>query len=167
LDADGKRKAQGTVGDERTRQLLTYVGRPLIVAEATGQCLEILLPGVHTRFHLVQSARSGERPTWPTRRLAPRPGSEEALRQHIDAVRHGRPQFERMTDEVAADTREQLLLEQAILARFGPLRAMSFRGATWLDSDIYMVQFANGTAEWRIRLVKDGKIGGIALGPQY
>jgi hypothetical protein len=30
-----------------------------------------------------------------------------------------------------------------------------------------MVQFANGTAEWRIRLVKDGKIGGIALGPQY
>ena len=167
LDADGKRKAQGTVGDERTRQLLTYVGRPVIVADAAGQCLEILLPGVHTRFHLVQSARSGERPTWPTRRLAPRPGSEEALRQHIDAVRHGRPQFERMTEEVAADTREQLLLEQAILARFGPLRAMSFRGATWLDSDIYMVQFANGTAEWRIRLVKDGKIGGIALGPQY
>jgi hypothetical protein len=167
LDAEGKRTPQGTVGDVRTRPLLTYVGRPLIVADAAGQCLEIVLPGVHTRFHLVESVRPGERLTWPTRRLAPRPGSEEALRRHIDAVRRGRPQYERMTEEVAADTREQLLLEQAILAKLGPLRAMSFRGATWLDSDIYMVQFANGSAEWRIRLVKDGKIGGIALGPQY
>jgi beta-lactamase regulating signal transducer with metallopeptidase domain len=167
LDGDGKRKAQGSIGEDRTRQLVTYVGRPLIIADAAGQCLEIVLPGVHTRFHLVESVRSGERPIWPTRRLAPRPDSEEALRQHIDAVRHGRPQYELMTEEVAADTREQLLLEQAILAKLGPVRAMSFRGATWLDSDIYMVQFANGSAEWRIRLVKDGKIGGIALGPQY
>jgi beta-lactamase regulating signal transducer with metallopeptidase domain len=167
LDPDGKRKARGSIGEDRTRQLLTYVGRPLIVADAAGQCLEILLPGMHTRFHLVQSARPVGRPAWLTRRLAPRPGSEEALRQHIDAVRRGRPQYERMTEEVAADTREQLLLEQAILARLGPVRAMSFRTATLLDSDLYMVQFANGSAEWRIRLVKDGKIGGLALGPQY
>jgi hypothetical protein len=167
LDGEGKRKALGSIGDDRSRQLLTYVGRPLIIADAVGQCLEIVLPGVHTRFHLVESVAPGERPVWPTRRLAPRPGSEEALRQHIDAVGRGRPQYERMTEEVAADTRQQLLLEQAILAKLGPVRAMSFRAVTALDCDLYMVQFANGSAEWRIRLVKDGKIGGIALGPQY
>ena len=34
-------------------------------------------------------------------------------------------------------------------------------------NDIYIVHFANGSAEWRIGLVKEGKIGRIALGPQY
>ena len=72
-----------------------------------------------------------------------------------------------MSEEVAAETREQVLLQQAILAKLGPLRAMSFRTATALDSDVYMAQFANGAAEWRIRLLKDGRIGGLALGPQY
>jgi hypothetical protein len=43
---------------------------------------------------------------------------------------------------------------------------VSFRGVTSMGSDIYMVHFANGTAEWRIGLVKDGTIGRIALGPQ-
>ena len=47
------------------------------------------------------------------------------------------------------------------------LRAMSFRGVTPLDNDLYMVHFANGTAEWRIGLVKERTIGRIALGPQY
>jgi hypothetical protein len=37
---------------------------------------------------------------------------------------------------------------------------------TSLGSDIYMAHFANGSAEWRIGLVKDGAIGRIALGPQ-
>ena len=37
---------------------------------------------------------------------------------------------------------------------------------TNMGSDIYMAHFANGTAEWRIGLVKDGTIGRIALGPQ-
>ena len=44
---------------------------------------------------------------------------------------------------------------------------MSFRGVSGLGSDVYVVQFANGSAEWRIGLAKDGTIGRIALGPQY
>ena len=43
---------------------------------------------------------------------------------------------------------------------------MSFRGVTSMGNDIYMVNFTNGAAEWRIGLVKDGMIGRIALGPQ-
>jgi hypothetical protein len=67
---------------------------------------------------------------------------------------------------VAAQTRRTLALDRAILARFGALRAVSFRGVTPIGSDVYMTHFANGSAEWRIGLVKNGSIGRIALGPQ-
>jgi beta-lactamase regulating signal transducer with metallopeptidase domain len=168
LDAEGKRRAQGTIGDNRSRFLLTYVGQPLIVADATGRCVEIVSPGVLTRFLLVQSARAGEPYVAPrSARVMPRKGSEEALRRHIDAVARGAPHYEEMTEEVGAETRQQLLRDQAILAKLGPMRAMSFRAVSALDSDVYMARFANGTAEWRIRLLDDGRIGGIALGPQY
>jgi hypothetical protein len=95
------------------------------------------------------------------------PGSEDALRRYVDALGRGEPNYDQMTPEVAAQTRQQLLLNQAILAKLGPLRAVSFRGVTPLGNDIYMVHFANGSAEWRIGLVKEGRIGRIALGPQY
>jgi beta-lactamase regulating signal transducer with metallopeptidase domain len=167
LDSDGTRKPYGTIGADHTRPLLTRAGRPVIVADAAGRCLEILVPGVRTRFLLVQSDQPTAEPAWPLQRVAPRPGSEETLRQHIEALARGEPRYDHMSEEVAADTRAQLLLQQAILARLGPLRAMSFRTATALDSDVYMAQFANGAAEWRIRLLKDGRIGGLALGPQY
>jgi hypothetical protein len=88
------------------------------------------------------------------------------LRQYIEAVSIGRPDYGRMTAEVAEQTRLQLPFDQAILARLGALRAMSFRGVTALDSDIYIAQFANGAAEWRIG-VKNGTITKIALGPNF
>jgi hypothetical protein len=72
-----------------------------------------------------------------------------------------------MTPDVAARTRQQLPFDQAILAKLGALRALSFRGVSALGSDIYMVHFANGTAEWRIGLSRNGSIARIALGPQY
>jgi hypothetical protein len=95
-------------------------------------------------------------------RTAPLAGSEELLRQYIEALGRGEPNYDRMTSEVAAQTRQQLPLNQAILSRLGALRAVSFRGVSSLGSDIYMAHFANGSAEWRIGLVKDGTIGRIA-----
>ena len=59
-----------------------------------------------------------------------------------------------------------LPFNQAILTRLGALRAISFRGVTRMGNDVYMAHFANGTAEWRIGLAKDGAIARIALGPQ-
>jgi len=35
-----------------------------------------------------------------------------------------------------------------------------------MGNDVYMAHFANGTAEWRIGLAKDGTIARISLGPQ-
>ena len=97
---------------------------------------------------------------------APLAGSEEMLRQYIEGLGRGEPNYDRMTSEVAAQTRAQLPFNQAIVSRLGALRAVSFRGVTSMGSDIYMAHFANGMAEWRIGLVRDGSIGRIALGPQ-
>ncbi|HML11717.1 MAG TPA: hypothetical protein VK456_00340, partial [Xanthobacteraceae bacterium] len=168
LGGEGTRKAQGTVGDSRIGSVLTHVGQPLIVADAASNCLGIVLPGVVTRFLRVQPERGAELSVITGRtRVMPRAGSEEALHRYIEAIARGEPPYDEMTEEAAAEARQDLLVERAILARLGPLRAMSFRTATVLDSDIYMAQFANGAAEWRIRLLDDGRIAGIALGPQY
>jgi hypothetical protein len=94
-------------------------------------------------------------------------GSEERLRQYILSLGRGQPDYDRMTAEVAIQTRQQLPVNQAILTRLGELRAVSFRGVTQLGGDIYIAHFANGSAEWRISLAKDGSIGRILLGPQF
>jgi hypothetical protein len=168
LDFEGKRRRSVSIGDDRSAPILTYIRRPWVVTDASGQCLEIIQPGHSTRYLSIEPPGSGEPSVRPaSRRTSPTPGSEDALRRYIDALGRGEPDYDRMTPEVAAETRGQLLLNQAILTRLGALRAMSFRGVSPLGSDIYTVHFANGSAEWRIGLVKQGRIGRVALGPQY
>jgi hypothetical protein len=121
------------------------------------------MPGQSTRFLTIPDAHEKAAP----QRTSPMSGSEQALRRYIDALRRGEPNYDDMTPQIAAYTRQQLVLNQAILARLGTLRAMSFRTVTTNGADVYFVHFANGSAEWRIRLVKQGRIGRIALGPQY
>jgi hypothetical protein len=161
LDAEGKRAAFGTIGEEMTFPVTTYVDSPWVIADGAGKCLEIVLPGRQTRLHTVE-ANGAVQP-----RTVPLAGSEATLRGYIEAVGRGAPDYDRMTSEVAAQTRQQLPFNQAILSRLGALRAMSFRGVSGLGSDVYFVQFANGSAEWRIGMARDGTIGRIALGPQY
>jgi len=168
LDAEGKRAAQSVIGDNMSSSVLTTVDSPWVVADTSGTCLEILLAGQRTRFHTVEATAAGrqaERSAPP--RTAPQAGSEDMLRQYIAALGRGEPDYDRMTSEVATQTRQQLPLNQAILTRLGALRAVSFRGVSKLGNDIYIAHFANGSAEWRIGLVNDGTIGRIALGPQY
>lgn len=168
LDAEGKRAAHGTIGDNMSSSVLTNVDSPWIIADASGQCLQIVLPGQRTRYYTVEASEAGGQPEHSASpRTTPLAGSEEMLRRYIEAVGRGEPDYDRMTSEVAAQTRRQLPLNQAILTNLGALRAVSFRGVTALGSDVYIAHFANGSAEWRIGLVKDGTIGRIALGPQY
>jgi hypothetical protein len=166
LAADGARRKESVIGNNMTSSFFTTVNSPWVIADKFGQCVEILLPGRQTRFHNVDRPRPGERLGRVARRAVPIANGEEMLRQYIDAVTIGRPIYDRMTAEVAEQTRLSLPFDQAILARLGALRAMSFRGVTALDSDIYIAQFANGSAEWRIG-VKNGTITKIALGPSY
>jgi len=167
LDFEGKRSRYVMIGDDRSAPILTYIGHPWVVTDTSGQCLEIIMPGQGTRFVTITSDAREQAVRSAPRRTSPMPGSEQALRQYIDALGRGEPNYDDMTPQVAAETRQQLLLNQAILAKLGALRAMSFRGVGQSGNDIYVVHFANGSAEWRIGLVKEGKIGRIALGPQY
>jgi hypothetical protein len=162
LDAAGNRTAHGTIGDNMTSSVWTNVDSPWVIADASGKCLEIVQPGQRTRYHTIEESLANGQ----SRRTAPLAGSEEMLRRYIEAVGRGAPDYDRMTSEVAAQTRAQLPINQAIVTRLGALRAVSFRGVTNMGSDIYMAHFANGSAEFRIGLVKDGAIGRIALGPQ-
>ena len=168
LDADGKRLGQGAIAEDVSSQILTYVDNPVIVADASGKCLEIVLPGQQTRYHTVGESRAdGQLERAVSLRTAPQAGSEAMLRQYIEALARGEPDYDRMSSEVAAQTRQQLPFNQAILSRFGTLRSVTFRTVSAMGSDVYIAHFANGSAEWRIGLAKDGTIGRIALGPQY
>jgi hypothetical protein len=168
LDAEGKRAARRMIGEDMSFPIMTNVDSPWVIADASGKCLEIVLPGQQTRFHTVEESRAGGPPgrAMPPRTV-PQLGSEAMLREYIEAIGRGQPNYDRMTSEVAAQTHRQLPINQAILSRLGALRAMSFRGVSSLGSDVYIAHFANGSAEWRIGLVKHGAIGRIALGPQY
>jgi beta-lactamase regulating signal transducer with metallopeptidase domain len=167
LDGQGQRSRDVAVADERSVAILTSIGEPWIVTDTSGQCLEVVVPGRNTRALAIlpdvheQVARSSPR------RTSPLPGTEQALHQYIDGLRRGEPNYDRMTPQLATFTRQDLTLDRAILAKLGPLRAMSFRGVTTNGNDVYMAYFANGWAEWRIGLVKQGRIGRIALGPHY
>ncbi|RXH38289.1 M56 family metallopeptidase [Bradyrhizobium zhanjiangense] len=165
LNADGNRKAQ-IVRPNMTWFTTTTVNNPWMIADKFGRCLEIVMPGRQTRFHNVEASNIGAHPGRAARRAVPIANGEEMLRRYIEGVGRGQPDYEHMTSEVADITRQQLPFDQAILARLGALRAVSFRGVTALDSDIYIAQFANGSAEWRIG-VRNDTITKIALGPNF
>ncbi|MCK1387703.1 M56 family metallopeptidase [Bradyrhizobium sp. 21] len=166
LDADGNRRMQSVVRPNATWASTTSVNNPWVIADKAGRCLEVLMPGRQTRFHNVEASNLGVRPGRAARRAVPIANGEEMLRRYIEGVGKGQPDYDRMTPEVADITRQQLPFDQAILTRLGTLRAVSFRGVTALDSDIYVAQFANGSAEWRIG-VRNGTITKIALGPNF
>ncbi|WP_342739325.1 M56 family metallopeptidase [Bradyrhizobium sp. B117] len=166
LDAGGNRRMQSLVRPNATWAATTTVNNPWVIADKSGRCMEILVPGRQTRFHNVEASNIGAKPGRAARRAVPIANGEEMLRRYIESVGKGQPDYEHMTPEVADITRQQLPFDQAILARLGALRAVSFRGVTALDSDIYVAQFANGSAEWRIG-VRNGTITKIALGPNF
>ncbi|MDA9404623.1 M56 family metallopeptidase [Bradyrhizobium sp. CCBAU 45389] len=166
LDADGNRRSQSVVRSNMSWAATTTVNNAWVIADKSGRCLEVLMPGRQTRFHNVEASSLGAKPGRAARRAVPIANGEEMLRRYIEGVGKGQPDYEHMTPEVADITRQQLPFDQAILAKLGTLRAVSFRGVTALDSDIYIAQFANGSAEWRIG-VRNGTITKIALGPNF
>lgn len=166
LGRSGERTAGGEVGSDRAAEFNTAVGRPLVIADHAGQCREIVLPGQYTRFHVIEPPRSGaSRGPSGVRRNTPVAGSDEALQRHLDDIRRGLPDYGRMTPEAAAATRQFLPQHRAILAGFGALRAMSFRGVSTTGDDIYGLRFADGWATWQIGLTDDGRIRSIGLNP--
>lgn len=92
---------------------------------------------------------------------APAPGSEAALRRHIEAMLQGQPDYSEMTEELASVARPQIPDIQRQFAKLGSLRSISFRGVGLQGWDVYEVKFENGVATWRLCLEPDGKISGL------
>jgi hypothetical protein len=162
LNAAGRRVPSEVIENDATTHIWTDVGRPYLVADRDGECREIILPGEATRFHVIEPAGISAMP-----RVAPVPGSDGALAQFIDGVRRGAPNYDRMTPEVAARTRLNLAIQQAILARLGALQDLVFRGVSQSGNDIYTARFGNGSVAWQIGLLDGGRIGSVAAGPSY
>jgi hypothetical protein len=166
LDSAGRRTSQGTLANSASTDMPTSVIRPLVIADHTGQCREIVLPGQLTRFHVVPQ-QAGAPPSGPSavQRVTPIPGSDEALQRHIEGLYRSAPDYASMTSEAATATRQQLPQQQAILSTLGAVQAMLFRGVSPGGGDVYMVRFANGSAIWQIALVGDGRIATVTLSP--
>ena len=58
LEAGGKRTAQGAIGENMSLSVLTTVDTPWVVTDASGKCLEIVLPG---QQHAVSHGRRDRR----------------------------------------------------------------------------------------------------------
>jgi hypothetical protein len=166
LDSNGERAAAGEVASDRVLEFVSAVGRPLVIADQAGRCREIALPGQYTRYHVVEPPRSGaSHGPSGVRRNTPAAGSDEALQRHLDDIRRGLPDYGRMTPDAAAATRQFLPQQRAILAGFGALRTMAFRGVSATGDDIYALRFADGWATLLIGLTEDGRIRSIGLNP--
>ncbi len=95
----------------------------------------------------------------------PAPGSETALRKMIEDLRHGTPDYDRMSRGLADATRQQLSHLQPMIAELGALQSVAFKGVGPGGADIYQVKFEKGALEYRISLAPDGKIQGANVRP--
>jgi hypothetical protein len=168
LDFSGKRIPVGTILDEGTNPLINAtVTLPLVVTDPSERCLEIILPGTATQhMAITPAALNGPSGGAASPRNTPAPTSEAALRQLIDGIRRGEPDYARMSTQAQNALRQQLRLYREIVARMGAVQAISFVGVGSAGEDIYQVRCENGSAEVRLDLLKDGRIGSVALGPE-
>jgi hypothetical protein len=159
-----ERVASGELANDRSIEVLTAVGRPLVIVDQAGQCRAIVLPGQYTRFYVAEPSGAFHRSSG-VRRNTPIAGSDEALQRYLESIRRGMPDYDQMTPEAAGTTRQLLSQQRAILARFGALRVMSFRGVNSTGDDMYGLRFADGSAVWQIGLTDDKRIRSIAFYP--
>ena len=91
------------------------------------------------------------------------PRTEAALRRGIDELRLGQPKYEEMSSGLANVTRQQLPQLTAMIAQFGAVKSVTFKGVGPGGADIYEVSFENGSTEWRILMQSDEKIASVGV----
>jgi CubicO group peptidase (beta-lactamase class C family) len=84
-------------------------------------------------------------------------GTEAALRRSIQELQAGEPKYEQMSPGLADLTRQQLPQLKSIVAQFGALQSVTFKGVGQGGADIYEIQFEHSKTEWRIMLDPEGK----------
>jgi CubicO group peptidase (beta-lactamase class C family) len=95
----------------------------------------------------------------------PAPGGEAVLRRLIGELRLDKPNYDLMSPALAEATRQQLPGIHSKLAELGAVQSISFKGVGPGGADIYRVKFANGSLDYRIWLMSDGKIESATFQP--
>ncbi|MFM0373553.1 M56 family metallopeptidase [Paraburkholderia aspalathi] len=91
------------------------------------------------------------------------PGSDAALRRHIDGLQVGNPIYSEMSPDLQQATREQLPRLKEDLNRIGPVESVRFVGVGNQGWDIYQVTHDSGSSTWRIHLADNGVIDGLLV----
>ncbi|HXB68382.1 MAG TPA: serine hydrolase [Candidatus Acidoferrales bacterium] len=86
------------------------------------------------------------------------PGGETALRQMVEDLGLGKPNYDLMSPGLAEATRQQLPQLQSMISKLGAMQSMVFKGVGPGGADIYSVRFEKGALEYRIWLGVDGKV---------
>lgn len=92
------------------------------------------------------------------------PRTEFLVRQFVDSVRLGKPQYDRMLPSLADMLREDVPDLQDDMEPLGAFKSMVFKGVSKGGSDIYQVKFENGEMEFRLAIASDGTIVLLAWG---
>jgi hypothetical protein len=86
------------------------------------------------------------------------PGTEAALRQLIDEIGRGEPDYDKMTFALAEVTRAQLPRLQPGIAGLGAVTSIEFLGVSSRGADAYSVRHEHGATHWHIALDPQGVI---------
>ncbi len=88
----------------------------------------------------------------------PQPGSEAALRSHIDQLQRGKIDDRTLADGMAEAIRAIVPKIRPDMVALGPITAIRFQGVSPEGMDMYTVTHAHGARRWIIRLAHDGRI---------
>jgi Domain of unknown function (DUF3471) len=86
------------------------------------------------------------------------PETKTMLRELIDGLSRGQPDYALAGGYFVSVLRRLVGQYKPILADHGPLKSMTFEGVTLDGEDIYHLEFAKGSMDWRIGLGANGKI---------
>jgi beta-lactamase regulating signal transducer with metallopeptidase domain len=95
------------------------------------------------------------------------PGGEAAVRLLSEGFAAGKPDYGRMSPELAEVIKKQLSGMQPQIASLGALKSIAFRNVTGQGADLYLATYEKGTLAWRVVLGPDGKIVGTMVTPDF
>jgi CubicO group peptidase (beta-lactamase class C family) len=84
--------------------------------------------------------------------------SEPALRRLLNELVAGKPDYDRMTPEIAKAVSSVVALDQQLLSPLGPVVSISFRRMAPDGVDTFHIAFKNGEADFEISVNEAGKI---------
>ena len=93
------------------------------------------------------------------------PAWEAVLRQTIDQLAQGKPDYDRMVPPLADAAKQQQSQVEQLFMQFGKLTAVKFDRTDENGIEWYNVTFEHGVTQWGIKVEPDGKISALGVRP--